>query len=125
MRRRPTRSTRTDTLFPYTTLFRSLGFVSKPYVPDIPGIEDFEGEWCHTARWPQEGIDLDGRKVAVIGTGASGVQVAQEAAKRAATLTLFQRTPILALPMRHKRLKRAIGGAPCRERGCQYGWISG
>src|SRR3546814_5153884 len=75
-------------------LLPALGFASKPYVPDIPGIEDFEGEWCHTARWPQEGIDLDGRKVAVIGTGASGVQVAQEAAKRAATLTLFQRTPI-------------------------------
>src|SRR3546814_5091937 len=83
-------------------LLPALGFASKPYVPDIPGIEDFEGEWCHTARWPQEGIDLDGRKVAVIGTGASGVQVAQEAAKRAATLTLFQRTPILALPMRQE-----------------------
>ena len=87
-------------------LLPALGFASKPYIPDIPGIEDFEGEWCHTARWPQEGIDLDGRKVAVIGTGASGVQVAQEAAKSAATLTLFQRTPILALPMRQERLTR-------------------
>ena len=87
-------------------LLPALGFASKPYIPDIPGIEDFEGEWCHTARWSQEGIDLDGRKVALIGTGASGVQVAQEAAKRAEALILFQRTPILALPMRQERLTR-------------------
>ena len=87
-------------------LLPTLGFASKPYIPDIPGIEVFEGEWCHTARWPQEGIDLDGRKVALIGTGASGVQVAQEAAKRAEALTLFQRTPILALPMRQEPLTR-------------------
>ena len=87
-------------------LLPALGFASKPYIPDIPGIEVFEGEWCHTARWPQEGIDLDGRKVALIGTGASGVQVAQEAAKRAEALTLFQRTPILALPMRQEPLTR-------------------
>lgn len=85
-------------------LLPALGFASKPYIPDIPGIEDFEGEWCHTARWPQKGIDLHGRKVALIGTGASGVQVAQEAAKSAETLTLFQRTPILALPMRQQSL---------------------
>ena len=42
-------------------LLPALGFASKPYIPDIPGIEDFEGEWFHTARWPQKGIDLDGR----------------------------------------------------------------
>src|SRR3546814_20718363 len=88
-------------------LLPALGFVSKPYFPDSPGIEDFEGEWCHTARWPQEVIDLAGRKIAVIGTGASGVQVVQEAAKRAEALTMIQRTPILALPMRQVRLTRA------------------
>ncbi len=87
-------------------LLPALGFASKPYIPDIPGIEDFEGEWFHTARWPQKDIDLDGRKVALIGTGASGVQVAQEAAKSAETLTLFQRTPILALPMRQEQLTK-------------------
>src|SRR3546814_7738312 len=46
-------------------LLPALGFASKPYFPEIPGIEDFEGEWCHQARWPQEGIDLAGRKIAV------------------------------------------------------------
>jgi len=85
-------------------LLPALGFASKPYVPDIPGLDTFAGEWCHTARWPQEGIDLAGRKIALIGTGASGVQVAQEAAKSADRLTLFQRTPILALPMRQETL---------------------
>ena len=85
-------------------LLPALGFASKPYIPDIPGLSDFEGEWCHTARWPQEGIDLSGRRIALIGTGASGVQVAQEAASCAEQLTLFQRTPILALPMRQEKL---------------------
>ena len=56
------------------------GFGSKPYVPEIPGLESFQGTAHHTARWPQEGVDLTGKRIAVIGTGASGVQVAQEAA---------------------------------------------
>lgn len=85
-------------------LLPALGFASKPYVPNFPGLEDFEGQWFHTARWPQQGVDLSGRKVALIGTGASGVQVAQEAAKSVSKLTLFQRTPILALPMQQKKL---------------------
>ena len=85
-------------------LLPALGFASTPYVPDIPGLDTFSGDWCHTARWPQVGIDLAGRKIGLIGTGASGVQVAQEAAKSADRLTLFQRTPILALPMRQETM---------------------
>ena len=88
-------------------LLPALGFASKPYIPDIPGLGTFKGEWRHTARWPQDGIDLEGRKIGLIGTGASGVQVAQEAAKCADQLTLFQRTPILALPMRQAPLTEA------------------
>ncbi|WP_370371981.1 flavin-containing monooxygenase [Henriciella pelagia] len=87
-------------------LLPAIGFASKPHIPDFPGIEDFEGEWFHTARWPQQGGDLSGRKIALIGTGASGVQVAQEAAKSASKLTLFQRTPILALPMQQQKLTK-------------------
>jgi cation diffusion facilitator CzcD-associated flavoprotein CzcO len=87
-------------------LLPAIGFASKPHIPDFPGIEDFEGEWFHTARWPQQGVDLSGRKIALIGTGASGVQVAQEAAKSASKLTLFQRTPILALPMQQQKLTK-------------------
>src|ERR1700719_463423 len=86
----------------YFVLCTGLG--SKPYVPDLSGLSDFAGERHHTALWPQQGLDLAGKRVGVIGTGASGVQVAQEAAAVAAHLTVFQRTPNLALPMRQKKL---------------------
>jgi cation diffusion facilitator CzcD-associated flavoprotein CzcO len=80
------------------------GLSAKPYIPDLPGLNDFAGERHHTALWPQQGLDMHGKRVGVIGTGASGVQVAQEAAGVAAHLTVFQRTPNLALPMRQKKL---------------------
>lgn len=83
------------------------GLGSKPYTPDIAGLGDFAGERHHTALWPQQGLDLTGKRVGVIGTGASGVQVAQEAAAVAAHLTVFQRTPNLALPMRQRKLDDA------------------
>jgi cation diffusion facilitator CzcD-associated flavoprotein CzcO len=86
----------------YFVLCTGLG--SKPYVPELPGLSDFAGEHHHTALWPQQGLDLAGKRVGVIGTGASGVQVAQEAAAVAAHLTVFQRTPNLALPMRQRKL---------------------
>jgi cation diffusion facilitator CzcD-associated flavoprotein CzcO len=80
------------------------GIAAKPYTPDLPGLSDFTGESRHTALWPQHGLDMAGKRVGVIGTGASGVQVAQEAAGVAAHLTVFQRTPNLALPMRQTKL---------------------
>jgi cyclohexanone monooxygenase len=79
------------------------GFASKAYVPTLPGLERFAGPCFHTAHWPQDGLDLTGRRVGVLGTGASGVQVVQEAGKIAAHLTVFQRTPNLALPMQQRR----------------------
>jgi cyclohexanone monooxygenase len=80
------------------------GFAAKAYVPHLPGLEDFAGPCVHTAHWPQDGLDMTGRRVGVIGTGASGVQVIQEAGKIASHLTVFQRTPNLALPMRQQVL---------------------
>lgn len=80
------------------------GFGSKPYVPDIEDLDTFVGECHHTARWPQGGLDLAGKRVGVIGTGASGVQVIQECAPEVEHLTVFQRTPNLALPMRQRQL---------------------
>lgn len=80
------------------------GFGSKPYFPPIEGLDRFAGACHHTGLWPQDGLDFTGKRVAIIGTGASGVQVAQEAAKDAASLTIFQRTPIQALPMRQRQL---------------------
>ena len=86
----------------YFVLCTGLG--SKPYIPELPGLSNFARERHHTALWPQQGLDLAGKRVGVIGTGASGVQVAQEAAAVAAHLTVFQRTPNLALPMRQRKL---------------------
>lgn len=80
------------------------GSSSKPYIPEIEGLDTFAGPCHHTALWPQGGIDLTGMRVGVIGTGASGVQIAQEASRVAAELTVFQRTPNLALPMRQEKL---------------------
>lgn len=81
-----------------------LGFGTKTFIPEIAGLGSFVGPCHHTAQWPQEGLSFSGKRVAIIGTGASGVQVAQEAAKDAAHLTIFQRTPCLALPMKQRRL---------------------
>lgn len=82
------------------------GFAAKAYIPDIPGLSEFGGIWHHTAHWPQEGLDMAGLQVGVIGTGASGVQVVQEAYKHASRVTVFQRTPIMALAMQQRRLSR-------------------
>lgn len=83
------------------------GFASKPFVPDLPGIDRFRGPSHHTSRWPQDGLDLGGRSVGVIGTGASGVQVVQEAAAAAERVVVYQRTPVTAIPMRQQRLTPA------------------
>ena len=84
-------------------LLLCIGGVTRPYIPEFKGLSSFSGVCCHTASWP-DGVGLAGRRVAVIGTGASGVQVIQEAGREAAELTVFQRTPILALPMRQHSL---------------------
>lgn len=93
------------------TVIVATGFGAKPLYPDIPGMDTFAGECHHTARWPQDGLDMTGKRVVVIGTGASGVQVVQEAARDAAQVTVFQRTPNLALPMRQRRLDHADNDA--------------
>ncbi len=80
------------------------GFAAKPYLPSIEGLESFGGEWHHTGLWPQAGVDFSGKRVGIVGTGASGIQLAQEAAREAAHLTIFQRTPNLCLPMQQKKL---------------------
>lgn len=82
----------------------NLGFGAKPFVPNVEGAQTFKGGLYHTGLWPQQGVDLTGKRVAIIGTGASGVQVAQEAALNAAQVTVFQRTPNLALPMHQRQL---------------------
>ncbi len=70
----------------------AVGLLSRPNLPQIEGLGDFAGLAFHTARWP-DGLDLSDKRVAVIGTGCSGVQLVPELAKLAAHTTVFQRTP--------------------------------
>jgi cyclohexanone monooxygenase len=82
------------------------GFAAKRHIPDFPGLKSFKGEAHHTSLWPQGGLDVRGKRVGVIGTGASGVQVIQEVSKEAARLTVFQRTPNLTIPMRQEKISK-------------------
>ncbi len=70
-------------------------------MPAIDGVEDFQGEAHHTADWPHQPVDFTGKRVAVIGTGATGVQTIQEVAKTAGHLTVFQRSPNYCAPLRN------------------------
>lgn len=80
------------------------GFAAKPYIPAYKGLDTFTGPLHHTGLWPQEGLDFTGKRVGVVGTGASAVQVIQEASRTAAHLTVFQRSPVMAMPMRQRKL---------------------
>lgn len=83
-------------------LITAIGPLSAHTLPAIEGIDLFEGQACHTARWPHEPVDFTGKRVAVIGTGATGVQVIQEVAKSAGQLTVFQRTPNFCAPLHNR-----------------------
>ena len=77
------------------------GNLSTPRVPDFKGLENFRGKWYHTGLWPHEGADFTGQRVAVIGTGSSGVQMIPQIAKQAKHLHVFQRTANYSLPARN------------------------
>ena len=85
-------------------LISAVGNLSVPATPTVPGIEQYRGRWLHTGRWPKESLDFDGLRVAVIGVGSSGVQISQEIAKTARSLTVFQRTPTYTIPLRNHPL---------------------
>ncbi len=86
-------------LFDVQYLVSCVGMLSAPKVPDIKGREEFKGEIYHTARWPQHPIDFSGKRVGVIGTGATGIQVVQTLATEVEQLFVFQRTPQYAVRM--------------------------
>ena len=85
-----------------TTRFMNccLGFAAKRYFPDWPGLEDYQGYICHSSFWPAEGVNMRGKRVAVVGSGATGVQIAQSSAREASELTVFIRTPNTCIPMK-------------------------
>jgi cation diffusion facilitator CzcD-associated flavoprotein CzcO len=79
-------------------LVTAMGCLSQVNWPDIPGLQTFEGGLHHTAQWPHQGVDFTGRRVGIIGTGASAVQAIPRIARQAAHLTVFQRTANWVLP---------------------------
>lgn len=85
----------------YVTRFviTSLGPLSMPTTPDFKGIDEFSGEAFHTYNWPNEPLDLAGKRVGVIGTGATGIQVISELADKVGELTVFQRRPNWSSPL--------------------------
>jgi cation diffusion facilitator CzcD-associated flavoprotein CzcO len=112
-------------------LIAAVGLLSARYTPPFEGVESFTGESFHTSRWPKEPVDFKGKRVAVIGTGATAVQLIPEIAKEVAHLTVFQRTPNYCAPCRnsfvtpetqrqwkatypeiHKRIRQTTVGLP-------------
>jgi cation diffusion facilitator CzcD-associated flavoprotein CzcO len=90
----------------YTTrlLITAIGVLSAATMPTIPGVETFRGQSCHTHYWPKERVSFEGKRVAVIGTGATGVQTITEVAKTVGHLTVFQRTPQWCAPLHNARI---------------------
>ena len=87
-------------------LITGIGCISSGNVPDIKGLDSFQGEWYHTGSWPHEKVDFAGKRVAVIGTGSSGIQSIPVIAEQAAHLSVFQRTPQYTVPARHGTVDR-------------------
>ncbi|MCL9760039.1 NAD(P)/FAD-dependent oxidoreductase [Frankia sp. AiPa1] len=82
-----------------TYLISTTGVLSVPQYPDVPGRETFAGEQHHTGAWPDSPVAIEGRRIAVVGTGSSGVQIAPVVAEQAASVTVYQRTPSWCTPL--------------------------
>ena len=87
-----------------TYCIMATGPLSVPKAVEFPGAETFSGKLYRSAKWPHEEVDFSGQRVAVIGTGSSGIQIVPVVAKQAQALTVFQRTPSFTLPMRNRPL---------------------
>jgi cation diffusion facilitator CzcD-associated flavoprotein CzcO len=85
-------------------LITAVGPLSAPTMPRIPGVESYKGEAYHTGTWPHHPVSFEGKRVAVIGTGATGVQTIQEVAKTVGHLTVFQRTPNWCKPLKNGKI---------------------
>jgi cation diffusion facilitator CzcD-associated flavoprotein CzcO len=83
-----------------THLVCATGVLSVPYTPDLP--DEFDGEQHHTGRWPAQGVDLQGKRVAVVGTSSSGVQVVAAIAGEVAELTVYQRSANWCTPLNNR-----------------------
>lgn len=108
-------------------LVGAVGAFAEASTPDFPGAATFNGTAFHTLHWDHS-IDLTGQRVAVIGTGATAIQVVPEVQKMAAALTVFQRTPAWIVPRMDRRItgieKLAFRAAPLAQRVTRSGWYA-
>jgi cation diffusion facilitator CzcD-associated flavoprotein CzcO len=90
----------------YSTRFlvTAIGPLSTPTMPRIEGVESFKGEAYHTAQWPHTPVSFEGKRVGIIGTGATAVQTIQEVVKTVGHLTVFQRTPNWCAPLHNAKI---------------------
>jgi cyclohexanone monooxygenase len=96
--------TEQDECYEATWMITAVGCLSAVNAPSFPGLDTFRGDTYTTARWPHEGVDFSGRRVAVIGTGSTGVQAIPEIAKQAEHVHVFQRSPNFSVPARNQPL---------------------
>jgi cyclohexanone monooxygenase len=89
-------------------LIAAVGCLSTINKPQFKGLDNFTGDWYHTASWPDEGVDFTGKRVAVIGTGSTGIQLIPQVAKQADQLYVLQRTPNFSVPARNRPLDDAF-----------------
>ncbi|MFL6023298.1 MAG: flavin-containing monooxygenase [Marmoricola sp.] len=112
-------------------LMTATGFLSQPKLPDIDGVDQFAGTVIHTAKW-DDSVPLDGKRIAVIGTGATAVQLIPKIARRASHLTVFQRTPIWVTPKTDFKIpgpvQRLFAAQPWTQRAARRAnsaWLEG
>ena len=106
--------------FRATYLVMATGGLSIPQQPDLQGLDQYQGKWYHSALWPKEGVDFKGKRVGLIGTGSSGVQMVPVIAEQASHLTVFQRSANFSVPAHNvafteASLKAAKGRYPERR----------
>ena len=102
-------------------LVMATGNLSAARKPDFPGLDTFEGEWVQASHWPDREVPIAGRRVAVIGTGSSGVQMIPVIAAQAEHLTVFQRSPNFSVPARNgpfdeERYRAIVADVPGKRR---------
>ncbi|KAJ9634497.1 hypothetical protein H2199_008954 [Coniosporium tulheliwenetii] len=85
-------------------IITAMGILNQPTLPNIPGVNDFKGAAFHTARWPDDHSAINGKRVGIIGTGATAIQTIQEIKKTVGSLTVFQRTPNWTAPLRNTKI---------------------
>ncbi len=89
----------------------AVGNLSTPRVPDFKGVDSFRGDWYHSGLWPKEDVDFSGKRVGIIGTGSTAIQIIPHVAKQAKHLTIFQRTANYSLPARNGPLPEDVRAA--------------